>query len=170
MQISDESGVSGGGEESQVVKKILIIGLPLLLLLAGGGAAAYVFLLTPEDQGALVEAIKFKPKPGRYEIDPFAIAVFQGGKVTHHLTMTLALNLANKDDIVEVESRLPLLKDRILTRLHGLYDMRIVRELGFDSALIRDHLLKVLREALPSDVVVTGIDLEMSQKKRPAGA
>ena len=163
-------GASVSGEETQALKKIVIIVLPLLLLLAGGGAAVYFFVLSPEDQDVLAEAMQFQSTPGRYKVEPFAISVFQGGKVTHHLTFELSVELANENDADDVEVMMPVLKDRIISTLHGLYGIRLVRELGFDNAVVRDHLLKLFREELPRDIEVTGIDLRLSEKKRPAGA
>ncbi len=146
------------------MKRLLKIIIPAILLLAGGGGAAYWFFFMSGDD-VVVEVLQKKIEPGTYTFDPFVVPVIIHGQVTHHLTMYLTLELADKDHEPDVKAAELLVKDSILTELHGLYSLRQVREQGFDSPLVKQRLALASADVL-DEVDVTGVALEIKAVRK----
>ena len=150
------------------MKKIISIVLLLLLLLGSGAAAAWWYFFQ-DGQEVVAEVIQSDPDPGYLTFAPFVVPVLQRNKVTHHLTMDLTLVLST-DDLESTAERLePRLKDAILTELHGLYNMRLVREEGFNSPIVQQRIM-VASERILGEGEVTGVQLIIIEKRKPAGA
>ena len=120
------------------MKKIIAF-VVLLLLLLGSGAAAAWWYFFQDGQEVVAEVIQSDPEPGYFTFKPFVVPVLQRNKVTHHLTMDLTLVLDTDELMPTAELLEPRLKDAILSELHGLYNMRLVREEGFDSPIVRAY-------------------------------
>jgi len=150
------------------LKKILSIVLLLLLLLGSGGAAAWWYYFQ-DGQEVVAEVIHSEPNPGYLTFEPFVVPVLQRNKVTHHLTMDLTLVFSTDELVPTAEYLEPRLKDAILSELHGLYNMRLVRDEGFDSPLVQDRIVLVSQRIL-GEGKVTGIRLYIVEKRKPAGA
>ncbi|MEM7170998.1 MAG: hypothetical protein AAF530_12570 [Pseudomonadota bacterium] len=146
------------------MKKILLIALPVLFLLGGGGAGAYWWFFMSGDE-AVEEAMADEPEGGMFSFEPFVIPVLDRGQVTYHLTMYLTLMIYDKETEPEVAATERQLKDAILTELHGLYGMKIVREQGFNSPLVHQRLAMVSNELL-DEPRVTGIHLEIKETRK----
>src|SRR3546814_2328957 len=76
---------------------------------------------------------------------PLVISLIQQGEVTHHVTMQLNLLLADERNLDATNRRMPLLRDAMLTELHSLFALRLVRDAGFESALVKQRLLDICR-------------------------
>ena len=150
------------------MKKIITIVLLLLLLLGSGGAAAWWYYFQ-DGQEVVAEVIHTEPDPGYFKFEPFVVPVLQRNKVTHHLTMDLTLVLST-DELEPTAKHLePRLKDAILRELHGLYNMRLVRDEGFNSPIVQQRIVLVSQRVL-GEGTVTGVGLTIIEKRKPAGA
>ncbi len=134
----------------------------VFVLLLGGGLTLWWNLAGPgsgADRAARLQ-------PGELALDPFIVPILQEGRVTHHLTMSLRLELADSRTQKRAMALLPRLQDALLRELHGLYSLERVRDLGFDSMLVHERL------ALASETVlgageVTGIALSILENRKP---
>jgi hypothetical protein len=105
------------------------------------------------------------PSPGVIEFEPFVVPVLRSGEVTHHLTMSLKIEVTDEEHVDRSRVLMPRLKDSILREFQGLYAMRLVIDQGFDSPLVRIRI-KVASERVLGTGAVTGIDLTIAQKRR----
>jgi flagellar basal body-associated protein FliL len=150
------------------MKRLLVIFCVLLLLAAGGGAAWWFFI--GQKQGSFQEVVlNAGPHPGVIEFEPFVVPVFHAGEVTHHLTMSLKIEVTDEEHVDRGEVLMPRLKDSILTEFQGLYAMRLITDQGFDTPLVRKRI-KVASERVLGSGVVTGIDLIIAPKRKPSKA
>ncbi len=134
------------------MKRIAIFGI-LALLLAGGGVAAWWFYMGPgaeTKEAKVVEAPKLTP--AYIEFKPFVMPIIHEGEISAHLTIKVTIEIADINDRASAEKKRPRLLNAIITELHSLYHLRLVRELGYDSPLVRSRILKV-----SEDVIGTGI-------------
>ena len=149
--------------------KRLVIVFVLLALVSAGGAAAWWFLVG-QKQGDFAEVVfNTGPHPGVIEFEPFVVPVLHSGEVTHHLTMSLKIAVTDEEHVERGLAMMPRLKDSILSEFQGLYAMRLVTQQGFDNPLVRQRI-KVASERVLGAGVVTGIDLAISQNRRPSKA
>lgn len=135
--------------------RIVILIVVALILLLGGGGAAWWFLMGPgaEKTSELIAEIN-KPDPVFIAINPpFVISLIQEGEVTHHITMQLTLLLNDDYDEDVTTKRMPLLRDALLTELHSLFALRLVRNAGFESPLVKERLMEVCDRQLGKGVV-----------------
>src|SRR3546814_16114006 len=125
--------------------RIAILVFVAVFLLLGGGGAAWWFLLGPgADRTTDIFAAINKPDPVFVSVDPpLVISLIQQGEVTHHVTMQLNLLLADERNLDATNRRLPLLRYAILTELHSLFALRLVRDAGFESALVQQRMLAI---------------------------
>ena len=150
--------------------RIIILIVVALILLLGGGGAAWWFLMGPgAEKTEEVIAEITKPDPIYLTLNPpFVISLIQEGEVTHHLTMQITLLLANEFDLPATSKRMPLLRDALLTQMHSLYSMRVVRNAGFDSDLVKEQLMAVcereLGKGVVSDILIR--EIERSQPRQ----
>ncbi|MEQ9609707.1 MAG: hypothetical protein RLN99_18770, partial [Kiloniellaceae bacterium] len=120
-----------------------------------GGGAAWWFLMGPgaEKTSELIAEIN-KPEPVFLANNPpFVNSLIQEGEVTHHITMQLTLLLNDDFDQDVTVKRMPLLRDALLTELHSLFALRLVRNAGFESPLVKERLMEVCDRQLGKGVV-----------------
>jgi len=151
--------------------RIVILIVVALILLLGGGGAAWWFLMGPgAQQAAEMIAEANKPEPAFLPIEPpLVVSLIQEGAVTHHVTMQVNLMLADNHDLPAATARLPLLRDALLTELHSLFALRLVRNAGFESTLVKQRLLEVCQRQLGAGVV-TDILLREIERRQPPQA
>lgn len=140
-----------------------------MTLLLGGGGAAWWFLMGPgTTQTADLVAEINRPKPIFVPIEPpLVISLIQEGEVTHHLVMQVTLLLANDHDAGETARRMPPLRDALLTELHSLFALRMVRNAGFESQLVKDRLMQVCDRQLGKDKVSEILLREVERRQPP---
>jgi hypothetical protein len=83
--------------------------------------------------------------------------------------MSLKIAVTDEEHVERGLALMPRLKDSILSEFQGLYAMRLVTQQGFDNPLVRQRI-KVASERVLGAGVVTGIDLAISQNRRPPKA
>lgn len=151
--------------------RIVILIVVAVILLLGGGGATWWFLLGPgaEQADELLAEIN-KPKPIFVSIDPpLVISLIHEGEVTHHVTMQLNLMLGDDDDLDETTRRMPLLRDALLTEMHSLFALRLVRDAGFESDLVKQRLIQVCERQLGQGIVADLLLRQVEQRAPPQG-
>lgn len=151
--------------------RIVILIVVAIILLLGGGGATWWFLMGPgAQQTSDMLAEINKPAPVFVPVEPpLVISLIQEGAVTHHVTMGLNLLLADDHNLDATVSRMPLLRDALLTELHSLFALRMVRNAGFESDLVKQRLLLVCERELGKGVV-TDILLREIERRQPPQA
>ncbi len=148
------------------MKRLLII-LVLVLLLAGGGGGAWWFMNqdaeAPEQAEAPVEAL---PKPNFVKIDPIILPLIQQNKVTRFITVVITLEMPIEDAILKVELVKPRLMDALFTELHSLFSMKMVREQGPDSTLVKQRV-KLVSERILGPGTVDAVLVQGVSQQRP---
>lgn len=151
--------------------RIVILIVVAVILLLGGGGATWWFLMGPgaEQADELIAEIN-KPKPVFVPVDPpLVISLIQEGEVTHHVTMQLNLMLDDDGNLDETTRRMPLLRDALLTELHSLFSLRLVRNAGFESDLVKQRLMQVCARQLGKGIVSDILLREVEQRPTPQG-
>ncbi len=149
--------------------RIVILIVVAFILLLGGGGAAWWFLMGPgaEKTSELIAEIN-KPEPVFVPIDPpLVIALIQEGEVTHHVTMQLTLLLNDEYDVQATAKRMPLLRDALLTEMHSLFALRVVRNAGFESPLVKQRLMEVCERQLGKGIVGDILLREVERRQPP---
>src|SRR3546814_19105751 len=109
-----------------------------------------------------------RPEPVFFPVDPpLVISLIQENEVTHHVTMQLTLLLADGEDLATTSDALPLLRDAVLTELHSLFALRLVRNAGFESDLVKQRLLLICGELLGKGVVSEILLREVERRPPP---
>lgn len=151
--------------------RIVILIVVAVILLLGGGGATWWFLLGPgaEQADELMAEIN-KPKPIFVSIDPpLVVSLIQEGEVTHHVTLQLNLMLGDDKDLEETTRRMPLLRDALLTEVHSLFSLRLVRDAGFESDLVKQRLILVCERQLGAGIVTDILLRQVEQRVSPQG-
>ncbi|MGF1592937.1 MAG: flagellar basal body-associated protein FliL [Kiloniellaceae bacterium] len=150
------------------MRVIILIAVAVFLLLAGGGAAWWFLMGPGAERADEMLAEMNRPEPVFLPVDPpLVIALIQEGAVTHHVTMSLNLLLTDDEDAPAVARRMPLLRDALLTELHGLFALRVVRDAGFESGLVKDRLMQVCDRQLGAGVVSEILMRELERRQPP---
>ncbi len=146
---------------------ILIVAAVLLIAAAGGGG--WWFLLGPgaDKTEELISQIS-KPEPIYVPLNPLVISLIQEGEVTHHISMQLTLQLYDSWDKDLANRNMARLRDAFLREMHALFAMRIIRETGLESPLVRKRLMalcdRLLGEGIVADVLLRELERRQPNK------
>jgi hypothetical protein len=80
--------------------------------------------------------------------------------------MGLNLLLADDSTLEATTRRMPALRDALLTELHSLFALRLVRNAGFESDLVKRRLLEICAREL-GEGVVSDILLRVLERRQP---
>jgi hypothetical protein len=138
----------------------------MLLVAAVGGASAWWVLLRGEDQVAVAEP----PPPALpefVELEPLVLPLIQEGQVTHHVTLTVVVEVVagGKEQVLLAKRQLT---DAYFSELYGLLALRVVRRQANVLPLLRRRLL-VVSERLLGPGLVTSVLISEPSRRRPAG-
>jgi len=147
--------------------RIVILIVVAVVLLLGAGGGAWWFLMGPgaAKTEELISQIS-KPEPAYVPLPPLIISLIQEGEVTHHVTMQLTLQLYDSWDQEITDRNMARLRDAFLHEMHALFAMRIVRQAGFESPLVRKRLV-ALCDRLLGEGVVADILLRELERRQP---
>lgn len=147
----------------------LMLVLVMLVVAAVGGAAAWWFLLRGADESVVAEpASAPPPRPEFVELDPLVLPLIQEGQVTHHITLSVVVEVASggKEQVLLAKRQLT---DAFFSELYGLLARRFVRRQADVLPLLRRRLL-VVSERLFGPGVVTGVLISEPNRRRPVGS
>ncbi len=142
-------------EEGKGGKKKLIIILALVLVLLGGGGAAYKFLVLDkakeEEQKPNTEQIEKEVKDIEnlgimFEVGTFVVNLADKD-ADRYLKVTVVLELENDQVKMEVEKRLPQIKDAITTLLFTKTSKELKTIDGIEN--LKEEIIKRVNALLP---------------------
>lgn len=149
---------------------VILIVVAIILLLSGGGAAWWFLLGPGAQQASQMFAEINKPAPIFLPVEPpLIISLIQEGEVTHHVTIGVNLELVDDALVYPTTRRMPALRDALLTELHSLFALRMVRNAGFESDLVKQRLMMVCEQEL-GEGVVSDILLREIERRQPPRA
>ncbi len=141
-------------------KKLIILLLLVIILLGAGGGAAYFFLFkkkpSPAQQAAVPQPVQPAApampaagvgQPGAvvpqyfYKLDTFIVNLADEGG-SRYLKVTMTLALSNKEVEKEIEKKLPVIRDAIITVISNKYYKDIATPAG-KLALKREIMARV---------------------------
>ncbi|WP_457621919.1 flagellar basal body-associated FliL family protein [Persephonella sp.] len=136
-------------------KKLIIIAVLLLVILAGGGGAAYKFLVLDkqkeEEQENKAEKIQEEIKDIEnlgimFEVGTFIVNLADKD-ADRFLKVTVILEIENEQVKMEVEKRLPQIKDAITTLLFTKNSRELKTAEGIE--LLKEEIIKRVNAILP---------------------
>ncbi len=147
------------------MKRLLIILVPILLV-AGGGGAWWFMNQAPEAPEAAEAPVEAAPKPSFVKIDPFILPLIRQNKVVRFVTLVITLEMPIEDATLKVELVKPRLMDALFTELHSLFSMKVVRDQGPDSPLIKQRV-KLVSERILGPGTVNAVLVQGVSQQRP---
>ena len=146
--------ISGTQEEKQGGKKKLIIILVLLLLIGAGAGAAYKFLVLDKQKEEkekkaqkVVEEIKNVEDLGvQFDVGTFIVNL-QDKDADRYLKISIVLDVQDEKIKMELEKRLPQVKDAITTLLFTKSSNQLRTPEGIEE--LKEEILKRVNAILP---------------------
>lgn len=141
-----------------MIRLLLLLGL--VFLLAGGGVGTWWFGIKGEPMPSFAEgegepastagkSAALGKLPSEFvEMKPLAVPVMQEGRVTKLLTLVINLEVAGNKGLEAVAAKRAVLRDAMLSELHGLYSLSFVRDNDNQMTLVKKRLLKTGRDVL----------------------
>jgi len=124
------------------MKKLLIV-FVLILLLGGGGAGAYWwFYMGPHDDTA--EAVPLL-QISQTELDSIPVTVLRNGRAAYLFNFRIVLMFDDPIKKEMIDRELPQVYDAVASELHQLMSRKQLEQGGFEEALIRQRLEKVVK-------------------------
>ena len=147
------------------MKRLPVI-LVLVLLLAGGGGGAWWYMNRDAEAAGVEGPAEAGRLPSFVKIDPIVLPLIQQNEVTRFVTVVITLEMPADDATLQVELVKPRLMDALFTELHSLFGMRMVREQGPDSPLVRQRV-KLVSERILGPGTVDAVLVQGVSKQRP---
>ncbi len=146
------------------MKRLLIILVPILLVAVGG--AWWFMNHAPDDPESAEAPAEVAPKPSFVKIDPFILPLIRQNKVVRFVTVVITLEMPIEDATLKVELVKPRLMDALFTELHSLFSMKMVRDQGPGSPLIKQRV-KLVSERILGPGTVTAVLVQGVSQQRP---
>jgi flagellar protein FliL len=126
------------------MKKLIIV-FVLVLLLGGGGAGAYwwFYMRAPE------EVADSAPPPlqiSQTELDSIPVTVLRNGRAAYLFNFRIVLMFDDPIKKEMIDRELADVYDAVVTELHQLMSRKQLEQGGFEEALIRQRLEKVVKK------------------------
>lgn len=125
------------------MKKLIIV-FVLILLLGGGGGGAYwwFYMRAPE------EAIEAEPalQISQTELDSIPVTVLRNGRAAYLFNFRIVLMFDDPIKKEMIDRELADVYDAVVTELHQLMSRKQLEQGGFEEALIRQRLEKVVKK------------------------
>ena len=126
------------------MNRTVVIILVALLVIAGSGGAVWYFFLQAE---APVVAEQKKAQKASLEVPEFvdienlSIPVIREGRVEKYITISVSLEMADKESKVLADEAFPRLKDAIFRDLHSYFSMQQASSAGLNVSQVKARLL-----------------------------
>ncbi len=114
---------NGEGEEDAPKKsklKLIIIGAGALVVLLGGGAAAYFLLFSGSSEDSAGTVAVAPVQTYFYDLPEMTVNLANTGENEQFLKLTVALELANEEELLALEPRITLILDAFQVYLREL--------------------------------------------------
>ncbi len=125
------------------MKKLIIV-FVLILLLGGGGAGAYwwFYMRVPDDTAEAEPMLQIS----QTELDSIPVTVLRNGKAAYLFNFRIVLMFDDPIKKEMIDRELPLVYDAVTSELHQLMSRKQLEQGGFEEALIRQRLEKVVKK------------------------
>lgn len=130
------------------MKKLLIV-FVLILLLGGGGAGAYWwFYMRPHEDIADAAPIL---QISQTELDSIPVTVLRNGRAAYLFNFRIVLMFDDPIKKEMIDRELPQVYDAVASELHQLMSRKQLEQGGFEEALIRQRLEKVVKKRVGAE-------------------
>ncbi len=124
------------------MKKLIIV-FVLILLLGGGGAGAYwwFYMRVPEELAEAEPILQIS----QTELDSIPVTVLRNGRAAYLFNFRIVLMFDDPIKKEMIDRELPQVYDAVTSELHQLMSRKQLEQGGFEEALIRQRLEKVVK-------------------------
>jgi flagellar FliL protein len=130
------------------MKKLLIV-FVLILLLGGGGAGAYWwFYMGPHEDTADAAPLL---QISQTELDSIPVTVLRNGRAAYLFNFRIVLMFDDPIKKQMIDRELPQVYDAVASELHQLMSRKQLEQGGFEEALIRQRLEKVVKKRVGAE-------------------
>ena len=125
------------------MKKLIIV-FVLILLLGGGGGAAYwwFYMRTPDETAEAAPALQIS----QTELESIPVTVLRNGRAAYLFNFRIVLMFDDPIKKEMIDRELPQVYDAVASELHQLMSRKQLEQGGFEEALIRQRLEKVVKK------------------------
>lgn len=125
------------------MKKLIIV-FVLILLLGGGGAGAYwwFYMRAPDDTAEAATPLQIS----QTELDSIPVTVLRNGRAAYLFNFRIVLMFDDPIKKEKIDHELADVYDAVVTELHQLMSRKQLEQGGFEEALIRQRLEKVVKK------------------------
>jgi len=125
------------------MKKLIIV-FVLILLLGGGGAGAYwwFYMRAPEETAEAAPTLQIS----QTELDSIPVTVLRNGRAAYLFNFRIVLMFDDPIKKEMIDRELPEVYDAVASELHQLMSRKQLEQGGFEEALIRQRLEKVVKK------------------------
>jgi hypothetical protein len=147
----------------------IVLIVAVVLLAAGGGAAGWWFGVRGEPfPFASAQAADGNEAAGTNEVefvelDPLTFPVMRDGQVRDLITYVISIEVPDGAAEAALRRRAPVVRDRMLRELHGLYALRFMDDRDGRTDLVKLRLLKAARAVAGTDL--NGVYLQTINKR-----
>jgi flagellar FliL protein len=153
--------------------RMVIIILIALLILGGGGAGAYFYFYQPAEASAGAEVAKAEKKAEKkheetafVEMDPLILPIIDKDGVTQTVSLVIALEVADKNAVKEVEHMAPKLKDAYIQDMYGVLNKHAALKGGvIQVGTIKKRLNQISDEVMGEEDIVHDVLLQVVQQR-----
>ena len=130
------------------MNRIIIIVVASIVIVGSGGAVWYFF--SNADVPAVEGEVEAKSPEGAdfVEIKNLSISVIRDGQVDHYITISLSLEMHDKDAKTHGDESFPRLKDAIFRDLHSYFSMQKAGQLRINVAQVKSRLMWAAERAI----------------------
>tara|TARA_E500000331_G_scaffold333088_1_gene356968 strand:+ start:105 stop:560 length:456 start_codon:yes stop_codon:yes gene_type:complete len=130
------------------MNRIVIIIVALIVIAGGGGAVWYFFRQAdaPVLEGAVEE--KSLEEAEFVDIENLSISVIREGRVDRYITISVSLEMHNKDAKAHGDEAFPRLKDAVFRDLHSYFSMQQAGQTGINVAQVKSRLMWAAERAI----------------------
>jgi flagellar basal body-associated protein FliL len=130
------------------MNRIVIIVVALIVIAGSGGAVWYFFRQAdaPMVAGAIEE--KSLEEPEFVDIENLSISVIREGRVDRYITISVSLEMFDKDAKEHGDEAFPRLKDAVFRDLHSYFSMQQAGQTGINVAQVKSRLMWAAERAI----------------------
>jgi flagellar FliL protein len=130
------------------MKKLIIV-FVLVLLLGGGGAGAYWWFYKHEPTETAEAAAPLQIS--QTELDSIPVTVLRNGRAAYLFNFRIVLMFDDPIKKEMIDRELPQVYDAVASELHQLMSRKQLEQGGFEEALIRQRLEKVVKKRVGAE-------------------
>ena len=130
------------------MQRIVIIVVTLVVIVGSGGVVWYFFSQAdaPIVEGEVNE--KSPEKSDFVDIKNLSISVIREGRVDRYITISVSLEMHDKDAKAHGDEAFPRLKDAVFRDLHSYFSMQQAGQSGINVAQVKSRLMWAAERAI----------------------